>query len=183
MWDGLGADAAAVQRCPVAFGSVHCPVSTDTAVAAAAAGPVFTVAYQQLDASLRVLTRAGTAWSDPIALQAVGRTQAIMRGAARAGAVQIVATCTLPPCRGAVTVSMRDGRQQVLGRLPLTFAAAGSATRQLLLPAWLRRRLAGRARLWTRVAFDVHEGDGTRDEIRLPFRVSGGNRVLVAPGS
>jgi hypothetical protein len=146
------------------------------------------VVIQELDigASVVVLSRAGpdASWSGPMPLTSVGRTQATLRAApARDGAVQIVATCTLPPCRGVAVLRMRAGRRRILGRVAFTSAEAGSSYRTILLPHWFTNRLAHGGRLWTRLSFGVHEGDGTSEQTRLPFLLAGRTRVQIITGT
>jgi hypothetical protein len=77
---------------------------------------------------------------------------------------------------------VRDGRGRILARVPFASAEAGDSYRQILLPRWFRARLAHGGKLWTRLSFGVHEGDGTSEQTRLAFLLSGRAQVQVTTG-
>ena len=189
-WQGAHTDAADIPSCPASrqpWSDVQCPIWMETTPVVEPSGPVSTVVIQELDlgASVVVLSRLGpdASWSGPLPLTSVGRTQATLRATtAGRGAVEIVATCTVPPCRGVAVLRMRDRRARILGSARFSIAEAGSAYHRILLPRWFRNRLAHGGRLWTRLSFGVHEGDGTSEQTRLPFLLAGRARVQIITG-
>jgi hypothetical protein len=187
VWQGAQTDASHLASCPpgaIPGNDIGCPVWTGT-TPAVAPGSVLTVAVQEPDATVVAFARAAldAPWSEPATLVPAGRTEASLRGGtARTGTVRIVATCALPPCRGVATLQMRDRPNAILGRVPFALTRVGSSSAEIPLPQWARKRAARGAGLWTRILFNVHEGDGTSEQTRLPFLLTGKSWIQARKG-
>jgi hypothetical protein len=103
-------------------------------------------------------------WSQPETLQAADTTNVYLSSAkVKRGAVQVMATCALPPCRGTAVLRVA-GTSRVLGHASLTIARSVTVSRRIVLSRWARARIAGGARLHTQLTFGARTGDGTREQ-------------------
>jgi hypothetical protein len=128
-----------------------------------------TVVVQSRKRAIVAFTQAapGARWSRPVQLRSAGRTTVFLPSTrVRKGVVPFRATCSLPPCVGAVELRDAETDEQ-FGRARFTFRSSSSARRRFLLPASARKRLALGEQLRVKLSYDVVEGDGTKEHLLL----------------
>ena len=155
--------AGRLRSCSRATG---CPLAWHIVTPAVAVAGETTSILVHTPTAVVAVTRAtrGERWSQPETLQAADTTNVYLSSAkVKRGAVQVMATCALPPCRG--TVVLRSaGASRVLGHASLTIARSVTVSKRIVLSRWAQARIAGGARLHTQLTFGARTGDGTREQ-------------------